>query len=80
MSRNIERFDLYSIDDIKSAVDHGMTVYCDSENYQVIKHKTADSYLIKYYGNDYCIGLHGKSGTEYADKLNGSKFWFEVNL
>lgn len=68
---------LKTIKEIKSAVDEGKTVYCDSEAYEVRRYSNYKSreYYIVCTSNDYVIGLHGKEGTEYEHKLNGNKFF-----
>jgi hypothetical protein len=65
---------LLEIEDIKSAVDLGRTVYCDSKSYTVIK--KGGEYFITYHGGG-MIGLHGEEGTEYERVLNGKLFWIE---
>ncbi len=66
---------LHTIQDIKAAVDAGHDVRCNGGGYHVI----ADSigqYLIHFPPNDNFIGLHGMAGTKYADKLNGTDFYY----
>ena len=65
---------LKTIPEIKAAVDAGERVYCDTLGYEVIKDGIGE-YLIHFIGSDYYIGLHGKKGTEYAERLNGSHFF-----
>jgi hypothetical protein len=67
---------LITIKDIKAAVDKGKTVYSDSEAYKVIK-DSKGQYMIKCTLNGYCIGLHGAVGSQYEDKLNGTKFYIK---
>lgn len=68
--------ELTIIDDIKSAVDKGETVYSDNEAYKVIK-DSKGQYMIKCTLNGYCIGLHGAVGSQYEDKLNGTNFYIK---
>jgi hypothetical protein len=65
---------VFEIEDIKTAVDLGYTVYSDSKSYTVIK--KGDGYFISYHGGG-MIGLHGQEGTEYERVLNGKNFWIE---
>jgi|GEM_PF-2267197 len=65
--------DLKSIKEIKKAVDNGKTVYCGNHSYTVIKDKN-EEYLIKS-SNGYYIGLHGKKGGKFENKLNGELFF-----
>ena len=65
---------LNTIEGIKSAVDSGVDVFCDSDAYKVIKGKRGD-YFITYTPSGYTIGLHGVEGTEYENKLNGTTFY-----
>lgn len=65
---------MFEIEDIKTAVDLGHTVYCDSKSYTVIK--KGDEYFITYHGGG-MIGLHGQEGTPYERVLNGKNFWIE---
>ena len=74
----MERNTLFSIADIKAAVDAGKDVRCGSDSYKVIR-DSIGQYLIVCSFNDYCIGLHGREGTEYADKLNGRDFYVYGN-
>ena len=64
---------LNTIAEIKAAVDRGERVICDNGYYEVIK-DSQDEYLIYFIDSDYYIGLHGREGTEYANKLNGRDF------
>ena len=66
--------ELTTLKEIKQAVDSGLCVYCDSIGYEVIKDRVGQ-YLIHYIGADYYTGLHGMAGTEYAEKLNGTRFF-----
>jgi hypothetical protein len=65
---------LETIQEIKNAVDNGITVYADTAFYRVIKDKN-NNYLIKS-NHGHVIGLHGQNGTEYETVLNGNKFWY----
>lgn len=65
---------LRTIQEIKDAVDAGETVKCDNGNYSVIK-DSIGQYLITFDHSDYCIGLHGKKGTQYENQLNGTRFF-----
>lgn len=67
-----------TIDRIKAAVDAGLTVtLADSAAYTVIK-DSVGQYLIAFQhgkpGASY-IGLHGRPGTQYADRINMSGDW-----
>lgn len=63
---------LNTIPEIKEAVDNGLKVYADTLRYEVIKDKNGE-YLIKC--GSYCVGLTGKAGTEWENKLNGTNFF-----
>ena len=65
---------LNTIDEIKCAVDAGLSVYSDTTGYPVIK-DSIGQYLITTTFNDYCVGLHGMEGTKYASQLNGTAFF-----
>lgn len=65
---------LTTIPEIKAAVDAGKKVYSDTTAYEVIKDKIGQ-YLIHFTGSSYYIGLHGREGTPYENKLNGTKFF-----
>jgi len=65
---------LQTIPEIKQAVDAGNVVRCDGGGYEVIK-DSIGQYLIHHIGSDYYIGLHGRAGTKYAEKLNGRGFF-----
>ena len=60
--------------EITSAVDDGQKVYVGNLAYIVIKSKFGE-YMIKCTLNDHCIGLHGREGTKYANRLNGENFF-----
>ena len=60
---------------IRAAVDSGKRVTCDGGGYEVIKDKLGQ-YLI-HFKPDYYIGLSGREGTPYAEKLNGREFYVE---
>lgn len=64
---------LNTIQEIKTAVDAGKTVYADSEAYTVIK-DSLGQYLIKFHSGS-VIGLHGQAGTQYETTLNGHQFY-----
>ncbi len=68
------KISLRTIAQIKDAVDSGKTVKCGGGGYTVTA--TKGQYYISYDHSDYCIGLHGQEGTEYADKLNGKDFYY----
>ena len=68
------RVTLDSIAQIKAAVDMGFPVRCDTDGYEVIR-DSIGQYLIHFIGSDYYIGLHGREGTAYENKLNGSLFY-----
>ena len=67
---------LKTIKEIKEAVNEGKTVYEGSEAYEVIKTSWGE-FLIVCSSNGYTIGLHGKEGTKYENKLNGSNFFIK---
>lgn len=65
-----------TLDEIKKAVDDGITVCWSNRSYVVIPNgKVADSYLIKFLGNDHMIGL------TWADNvtLNGKEEDFFID-
>ena len=66
---------LETIEDIKSAVDQGKTVFSDTKAYSVVK-KWSEYYIVCSI-NGYTTGLHGMAGTEYERQLNGTKFWHD---
>jgi hypothetical protein len=66
---------LETIEDIKSAVDEGKTVFSDTRDYSVVKNRS--EYYIVCSINGYTIGLHGMAGTKYECQLNGTKFWHD---
>ena len=51
-----------SLDDIKTAIYNGYTVYWKNRGYEVIKDKIGQ-YLIKCKANSYCVGLTRSDGT-----------------
>jgi len=61
---------------IRRAADTG-NVQLGSGGYSVIK-DSIGQYLIKSGGgaSAHCIGLTGQRGTKYADKLNGTDFYY----
>jgi len=65
-----------NIKEIKEAVDAGKVVRCDRGGYTVIK-DSGNTYQIKHEGSDYCIGLHGKPGTQHENRLNGTGFYID---
>ena len=70
--------ELYTVQEIKKAVDEGKTVYSDNEAYTVKKNKFGN-YNIICSLNGYCIGLHGMEGTQSENKLNGTNFYYKNN-
>lgn len=62
-----------TVQEIKSAVDNGITVHWSNELYTVIKDKL--KYLIKCSSNNHCIGLTWKDGTT----LNGKESEFYIS-
>ena len=64
-------------DEIRAAVDADNIVRCDGGGYEVIK-DIYGQYLIHFIGSDYYIGLTGREGTKYADKLNGRDFYIKT--
>lgn len=65
---------LYTIEEIKQAVDSGKTVYMENTAYTV-KKDTLGQYLIVCSINNTCTALHGLEGTKYQSKLNGTNFY-----
>jgi hypothetical protein len=65
---------LTTIEEIKAAVDAGVTVKCGNDAYNVIKDNIGQ-YLIVCTLNNYCIGLHGLENTQYERVLNGNNFY-----
>ena len=63
-----------TIEGIKSAVDSGVDVFCDNQGYRVLKDKCG-YYYITYTATGYSVGLHGREGTAYENKLNGTTFF-----
>lgn len=61
-----------NIREIKQAVKQGKTVCWKSELYRVIGNDQS-GYVIKCLDNGSCVGLHGKEGTEFENKLNGKE-------
>ena len=55
-----------SLDDIKTAIYNGYTVYWKNRGYEVIKDKIGQ-YLIKCTANTYCVGLTRSDGTLIED-------------
>ena len=64
---------------IKQAVDAGLRVtLSQNSNYEVIKNKAGDEYLIAYCHRSMdanYIGLHGREGTKYENEINMSGDW-----
>jgi hypothetical protein len=50
-----------TLEEIKTAVDNGESVYWATENYRIIKDKL-NQYLIHSQSNDYYIGLTWRDG------------------
>ena len=65
---------LNTIQEIKMAVDSGNNVFCDNQGYRVLKNEPSD-YYITYTATGYSVGLHGREGTAFENKLNGTKFF-----
>lgn len=57
-----------NLQEIKKAVDQGLTVYWANQAYQVVKNNT-NEYLIKCTLNNHCIGLTWQDGKT----LNGDE-------
>lgn len=66
---------LCTIEQIKAAVDAGHDVRCSGGGYRVLSQ--GDTYYIYYEPTNYMIGLHGQQGTQYAEQLNGSDFYYD---
>jgi hypothetical protein len=62
-----------TIEQIKGAVDLGLSVKWANDGYDVIK-DSIGQYLIKYRPSGFCIGLTNQAG----DKLNGDESAFYV--
>ena len=62
-----------TLEQIKGAVDLGLSVKWSNDGYDVIK-DSLGQYLIKYWPNGHCIGLTNAAG----DKLNGEESQFYV--
>ena len=59
-----------SLDDIKTAIYNGYTVYWKNRGYEVVKDKKdlwIGQYLIKCKANSYCVGLTRPDGTLVED-------------
>ena len=56
-----------TLEEIKTAVDNGESVYWANENYRIIKDKL-NQYLIHSQSNDYCIGLTWRDGVTMNGK------------
>jgi hypothetical protein len=65
---------LTTIQEIKTAVDKGETVFAGTTAYQVIRDNIGQ-YLIKCLFNNTYTALHGREGTPYENKLNASYFF-----
>lgn len=65
---------LNTIEEIKGAVDKGLTVKCDGDAYDVIR-DAHGKYVIVCSINGYTISLQGLPGTKYANQLNGNHFY-----
>ena len=69
---------LETINEIKRAVIEGHDVRCMGGGYKVIQNSANhEDYLIIFESTGYCIGLHGRAGTEYETQLNGRGFYYE---
>jgi len=68
--------ELNTIEEIKAAADAGTKVYAGSRAYQVVKDRIGQ-YLIVCDATGYCIGLHGREGTQYENKLNAQGFFHD---
>ena len=64
---------MLTLAEVKKAVDEGKTVFADTQAYRVIKER--GEYKIICLLKGFCVGLHGREGTKYADKMNGKRFW-----
>ena len=62
-----------TIDQIKGAIDLGLSVKWENDAYDVIR-DSVGQYLIRYAPTGYCIGLTNRAG----DKLNGKESQFYV--
>lgn len=66
-----------NIQQIKKAIDDGLTVKWCNANYDVIK-DSIGQYLIVCRLNGYTIGLHGQKGSSYENVLNADESGFYV--
>ena len=64
-----------TLQEIKSAVDRGLTVCWFNPGYVVVK-DSLGQYLIKFTANGHCIGLTNRAG----DQLNGQPEDFFVSV
>ena len=67
-----------NIQEIKQAVDKGLSVKWVSEAYDIIKDDLGQ-YLIICNLNNHAIGLHGLKGTQYQNVLNGAEHEFYIH-
>lgn len=65
--------DSVRIKKIKALVSAGAMVYAGNDGYKVTKH--GDEYYINYNNGESIIGLHGRQNTQYANKLNMTRFY-----
>jgi hypothetical protein len=70
---------LYTIKEIKDAVDKGLKVKSVNDVIDVIKDKNGN-YLLVSSLNQFTIGLHGKEGTKYETVLNGTNFYIKEEI
>ena len=68
-----------TITEIKAAVDAGLSVKWETDNYDVCKSEHGE-YLIVCQTNGSTVGLHGLEGTEYEHDLNGDPDEFFVEF
>ena len=67
-----------NIQQIKQAVDSGLSVKSGNDLYDVTK-DTLGQYLIVCSSNNYTIGLHGQKGTIHEHVLNGVAHEFYIH-
>lgn len=66
-----------NLQEIKTAVDNGLTVHCGNSLYEVRKVQ-GGTYVITCTDNGYTIGLTGLAGTKYESVLNGAEKDFYI--
>lgn len=67
-----------NIEEIKQAVDDGLSVKYARDTYDVIKDRL-NRYLIVCRVNNNAIGLHGQIGSPFHNELNGQESLFYID-